>query len=461
MAKVIQFQNNILQIEFLSGRSRLAEYYAAFEQSELGRIKAAIPWQALIGLVRKKMRIKKKGPKPLFDLRGKLALMFLKSYYGCSDADLIERLNSDWKVQLFCGVYLRPSEGLKNSKIVSSIRTELGLLLPGIFGEIQEIFCKFWKPYLEHPHIASMDATAYESAIRYPTDVKLLWEGCEWVYKKIKWWGNQLKIARPRNKYREQKMKYLAYQRSRKKTYGMTVKRRNSLLYLLNKLLHQHDGILAYQGITIHQLDAQYQKRLRTIIEVHAQQEWMITHGETSIKNRIVSIDKPYLHPIVRGKENKPVEFGAKVHMVQIDGINFMEYIDFEAYNESTRLMQGVYLVRKYTGKCTHLGADAIYATNKNRSYCSKENIYTSFVRKGKAGTNENQRSQMQNILAKDRSTRMEGSFGTEKNHYGLKRILARTKANEMVWIFFGIHTANLCRIIDRIQSLKNKIKAA
>jgi hydrogenase maturation factor len=306
-----------------------------------------------------------------------------------------------------------------------------------------------------------MDATAYESAIRYPTDVKLLWEGCEWMYKKIKWWSNHLKIARPRNKYKDQKIKYLSYQRSRKKTHVMTVKRRNSLLYLLNKLIHQHDYLLIHQGITIHDLAPQYKKRLKTIIEVYDQQEWMIENGETSIKNRLVSIDKPYLHPIVRGKENKPVEFGAKVHMVQIGGINFMEHIAFEAYNESTRLINSVYMVRKYTGKCTHIAADAIYATNKNRSYCNKENIYTSFVRKGKAGPNEPQRSQMQEILSKDRSTRMEGSFGTEKNHYGLRRIMARTSANETVWIFFGIHTANICRIMDRIQHQKIKTKAA
>ena len=31
---------------------------------------------------------------------------------------------------------------------------------------------------------------------------------------------------------------------------------------------------------------------------------------------------KPYIHPIVRGKENKNVEFGAKSNNIQVDGIN-------------------------------------------------------------------------------------------------------------------------------------------
>lgn len=44
-----------------------------------------------------------------------------------------------------------------------------------------------------------------------------------------------------------------------------------------------------------------------------------------SIPNRIVSISKPYARPIVKGKESKSVEFGAKVNNIQADGMSFME----------------------------------------------------------------------------------------------------------------------------------------
>jgi hypothetical protein len=50
----------------------------------------------------------------------------------------------------------------------------------------------------------------------------------------------------------------------------------------------------------------------------------------------------------------------------------------------------------------------------------------------------------------------MEGSFGVEKNHYGLNRIRARTKNNEILWIFFGVHAANLVRFIRRIPQQEN-----
>jgi len=41
----------------------------------------------------------------------------------------------------------------------------------------------------------------------------------------------------------------------------------------------------------------------------------------------------------------------------------------------------------------------------------------------------------------------MEGSFGTGKQHYGLSKVPMRTKETEILFIFFGIHTANAVRI--------------
>ena len=61
-----------------------------------------------------------------------------------------------------------------------------------------------------------------------------------------------------------------------------------------------------------------------------------------TVKDLIVSIDKSYIHPIVRGKETKSVEFGSKVNMIQTDGINFIEHLSFSAFHEGIRLPQCV-----------------------------------------------------------------------------------------------------------------------
>ena len=61
--------------------------------------------------------------------------------------------------------------------------------------------------------------------------------------------------------------------------------------------------------------------------------------------------------------------------------------------------------------------------------------------------------------LSKERATRLEGSFGTQKQHYSLARIKARNRKREILRIFFGIHTANAILMLDRIRN--KTVKAA
>ncbi len=110
-----------------------------------------------------------------------------------------------------------------------------------------------------------------------------------------------------------------------------------------------------------------YYSRLKIVKQVLKQQKEIFETGNT-VPDRTVSIAKSYIRPIVRGKEVKKVEFGAKVNMVQFDGINFIEHLDFKAFHEGIRLPQSIRLGRDLFGKITHVSADAIYATNANRT---------------------------------------------------------------------------------------------
>lgn len=135
--------------------------------------------------------------------------------------------------------------------------------------------------------------------------------------------------------------------------------------------------------------------------------------------------------------------------MRQVDGINIIEYHSYNAFNESTRLKASFYKHKIIFGECTHLAADRIYPTNANRSFCSSKNLQTNFISKGKTSPDKNLKL-MKAILNKERSTRLEGSFGTEKEHDELKRIRARTSETQNVWLFFGIFTANAVRLAKR-----------
>lgn len=103
------------------------------------------------------------------------------------------------------------------------------------------------------------------------------------------------------------------------------------------------------------------------------------------------------------------------------------------------------------------MATDSIYANNANRKFCTKYGISTSFVRKGRAAKNEPLRKVLRSELSKERATRLEGSFGTQKQHYLLARIKARNRKTEILWIFFGIHTANAVMMIDKIRDRAGK----
>lgn len=103
------------------------------------------------------------------------------------------------------------------------------------------------------------------------------------------------------------------------------------------------------------------------------------------------------------------------------------------------------------------VATDSIYANNANRKFCTKYGISTSFVRKGRAAKNEPLRKVLRSELSKERATRLEGSFGTQKQHYLLARIKARNRKTEILWIFFGIHTANAVMMIDKIRDRAGK----
>ena len=79
--------------------------------------------------------------------------------------------------------------------------------------------------------------------------------------------------------------------------------------------------------------------------------------------------------------------------------------------------------------------------------------IQTSFVKRGRPFSEEKKgKDLVRQEVARVRATAMEGSFGTQKEDYDLKRVKARTKLTEILYIFFGIHTANVVQLAKRIE---------
>lgn len=434
----------MIQRELFQPDLYLTSKWYLFKEMPLGKIYDTIPWEQLSDCLPEEN--KGPGAPRWFSGQGMFGLMFLKSYLNISDEKLIERFNTDWSLQLFCNKFLSDNEMIKDKAIVSRIRSYLAENTD--WECLQGVLINHWKKDMNNTHVLQMDASCYESYIRFPTDVKLLWESCQWVFEKQLYrWCRALGVKRPRSKYVEQKRKQLQYDRKRKKSYKEGKKRRKSLLYLLEKGLGQLQELLN-ANLNI-QLNARERSYLRTIKKVLEQQTFLLSHPPKDLKDRIVSLSKPYIRPIVRGKENKRVEFGMKVHMMQVDGICLFDKMDFNAFNESTRLKLSVVKHKSVFGNLHQLGADRIYATNANRKYLTDKKIFTCFPRKGPK-TDTPEEKTLRSIIANQRATVMEGAFGTHKTAYGLSKLKAKGPKNEMLWVFFGVMTANAVKLSKR-----------
>lgn len=437
-------------------------FRVTFENSELGRMKRLLPLHEMavnFGLVSNRHE-RRRGPKPFFSPKGKVALMFLKMYTGLSAPKLMEQLNGNVHYQIFCDIYINPLRPLKNYKLIDDIASELADKLR--IQQQQDVLAEAWKPYMKDLDTFYTDATCYESEMRYPTDQKLLWECNEKAYSIMCTICQRLGIHRPRTKFLDVEKANLTYAKQRKHSKSQQRRITRRLIKLLGKMLAETRKVIRENdGEDV--LTAKEKSVMAIITKVYRQQK---NHFESdnpreSIPDRIVSIAKPYVRPIVRGKEVKPVEFGAKCNNIQVDGISFIEKLSFNAFNEGTRLAHCIKMHKRlFKVDVKKIGGDTGYAGTANRDLCKELGIQTSFVKRGRPSAEKKEKDYVRQELARVRATAMEGSFGTQKEHYAMRHIKARTKTTEILYIFFGIHTANVVHLAERLAE-QDKAKAA
>ena len=146
-----------------------------FLKTDLGQLYVAIPFDRLAKQIpAPKHTMSGRGCKPWLDVKGAIGLLILKHYTNLSDEMLMDRLNTDWSIQLFCGILLKSTEVIKDSNLPSRWRGYIGRRLN--IDALQKELADYWKPWMDLTNISSEDATCYESRIEYPTDIKLLWQ---------------------------------------------------------------------------------------------------------------------------------------------------------------------------------------------------------------------------------------------------------------------------------------------
>lgn len=415
-----------------------------FVHDPLGQLYQSLPFEALAAQFPVPSG---RGAPRFFNVSGMIALQILKAYLNLSDDMLRRRINTDWMLQYFCGIRLGPGEVIKDRDIVGRSRRWLARHID--YERFQAELARHWQPHIRQRSAVLMDATCYEVSMRHPTDVKLLWESCEWMWNLIDEWNFRLGQSRTRRKQKEVYERYVAFQKLKRKPTGRRKRLTRSLLRLLRKALDTWAVMKQGHGQSII-LRQKTMLRKLIIEQVYDQQLLHFQDPDAKIPGRILSLSQPWIRPIVRGKEIKKTEFGPKVHLFNVDGISFVEHFSFDAFNESQRLPATVELHESYFNKCRYIGADNIYGTNANRRYCIGRT--TSFVPKGRKPKHPDKtRQRIKSRLRAARAAHMEGAIGNEKQHYGLRKIKANRPDTQQLWICFGIWTASAVKISKRL----------
>ena len=303
-----------------------------------------------------------------------------------------------------------------------------------------------------------VDATCVPEDINYPTDLKLLNKAREKSEQII----DTLHKAMPKGS-----KKPGTYRQNARKDFLKVSKIRKVRQKTLRKALRKQLGYLRRnlkiigkqcQTVSLAELTWQQYKTLLVISELHRQQKWMYDHKSRRIDDRIVSINKPHVRPIKRGKAGADVEFGAKVSASVVDGFVFVDRISWENFNESTELTDQIEAYKNRFGHFPEsVHTDKIYRTRDNLRYCKKHKIRLSGPRLGRppkqTEENKDKIKALKELAHQDEIDRIaiEGKFGQGKRRYSLGRIMTKLDHTSKTAIVMSFLVMNLERWLKAI----------
>jgi len=397
---------------------------------------------------------------PAIPFRTALGTLLIKQRTGHSDEEVMQNILENPYMQFLIGLHEFTTKEPFSVTSITNFRKYISQEL------INEINDELFRPKQNNNHpkdptdnssdtdheqppnkgTIMLDATCTPADITYPTDVNLLNEARQKLEDIIDTLHEHTQATKKPRTYRiEARRKYLKFAKNRKPTKQLIRRAiREQLGYVRRNLGHIDKQL---ETTSIEKLSNNQRKWLETIRILYAQQRLMFDTKTHSVANRIVSISQPHVRPIVRGKKNAAVEFGAKVCISMIDGYSFIEKLDWEAYNESEVLIPAIEQYRERYGYYPiAVLVDQIFRNRKNIAYCKERGIRISGPKLGRPAKVVNEDDKL--IAKQDVSARnaIEGKFGEGKRCYGIDRVSARKKESAETVIALSFLSMNMSR---------------
>jgi len=433
-----------------------------------------IPWDMIAGVYNRQMPGSDEGRPPL-SARLVVGALFIKHLNNWDDRETVLQIQENMYLQYFVGYSSFTTEPVFDPSLFVEIRKRLGdEHLNGINEEIVKLYlaahpvggpkekeqgkgngnvtavtgpCRVdgQGPVTHHGRMIT-DATACPQDIAYPTDLNLLSGAREKTEQMVDaLYRGGICDVKPRTYRRNARRDYLLLakkkNRSRKAIRQAVGKQLN---YLRRNLKSVHMLLDAHEAMHLpFPLKEREQRYLWVIHTLYDQQRLMHSTFTHSVEDRIVSIHQPHVRPIVRGKTNAKVEFGAKVEVTLANGFAFLDDISWDAFNEGARLMSYVEKYRERFGYYPkEVLADGIFSNRENRSKLKGLGIRLMAKPLGRPSL-----TAVKEYIRPGERNPIEGKFGQGKKAYGLGKINARLKDTSQSWIASIILVLNLVKL--------------
>ena len=273
------------------------------------------------------------------------------------------------------------------------------------------------------------DGTCGPTHIEFPQDVLIIRDALVDSDSIIDAICNTTGEGRPGTSRKKLQKMVTDYSKSKKRTAEETNRIIRKLLNQLKKNFELINDLVSRTG---YQLGLRQVERLHVLKAVYGQQMFKLDSHEKSIPGRIVSVDEPFIRPIVRGKADAKTEFGPKYEIsVDEKGIARIENFEYNSFNEGSRLIEGIERYRARTGHYPEkVLVDEIYRTKQNRDFCKEHGILIPGPPLGRRPKNEPPLTDAQlKAERKDMAKRseVERRFSRQKGSFGMEDIMEKS----------------------------------
>jgi len=436
-----------------------------------------IPWDSLVNVYQKQLNNSATGADGI-NPRVAIGSLIIKHMCDLSDREVVQQIQENIYMQYFIGYSSFSDEEPFDPSLFVEFRKRLGIEQINAINEkilhmanqkTEEAITKQQDPpasppaavveadassvpdvtmpepiLVTHEGKLIVDATACPQDISYPTDLNLLNDSREKAEVLIDFLFNpKLHKKKPRTYRQKARKDYLKTAQKKRKTRSeIRNALRKQLCYLKRDIKSIYKLLDSYSTIPFDRHQYKYFLVIQTLYDQQAKMYQQKTH---SVEHRIVSIHQPHVRPIVRGKTNANVEFGAKIQVSLMGGYAFLEDLSWEAFNEGTRLMKTVEQYKARLGYYPkEVLVDKIYCTRENRKQLKALQIALVAKPLGRP-------TAMKIHIRPGERNPIEGKFGQAKNAYGLNRIKARLQQTSESWIATIIMVLNLVKLTGQV----------